>query len=492
MALDAGGWTIIPSAGGRTIFVSSSSGNNANDGLSEGSPKATVLAGLALMRSDQPDWLYLKRGDTFDISATARIDTNGGPNANAMSVITAYGTGPRPVLLYNKLWHGASTNGLKNFAITDLDFYNPRNDPSSGEFIGLQDTIGLQIAEGAVAAGVAGNILWEGNRIRYHSSGSHSLGTEPTYRISGVTIRRNVFDENIEFGLLMDFCTDVLIEENCFSYNGWHARTVRTQGLYCTGCTNITYRKNLFHRNGNMSIKLSSNYKEGCSDVLEEDNVFSRGMRGYGHADYYPERWDPATEYSHIRGVTQRNVMLHTEKDIPPGGSYQSVGLNIGNMKDWRFEKNCFIHNDENIAGGAIFAFANHLSDPFPRSENITAIDNVVHNWQSTLYNQTGSYIENIGHAINFTQQNNLTIRDPSYYPDATRDLGKYNAYLGGNDDEDDMVDIARAMDRSNWDPNYSGGSIANWILRGFLPLTQYLVLQAGGLYLPLQYTETE
>ena len=84
MALDAQGWTIIPTAGGRTIYVSSSTGNDANDGLSEGSPKATVQAGLNLMRNDQPDWCFLKRGDTFDLSATAKDDRNGGPSAEAM------------------------------------------------------------------------------------------------------------------------------------------------------------------------------------------------------------------------------------------------------------------------------------------------------------------------------------------------------------------------------------------------------------------------
>src|SRR5690606_36580387 len=58
------GWTILtPCADSRVVYVSSSQGNDAFDGLSEATPKRTIAAGYALLRDGYPDWLLLKSGD---------------------------------------------------------------------------------------------------------------------------------------------------------------------------------------------------------------------------------------------------------------------------------------------------------------------------------------------------------------------------------------------------------------------------------------------
>lgn len=58
------GWTVfVPSSDTRTIYVSSSTGNDSNNGLSESTPKRTIAAGKSLLRNGYPDWLLLKCGD---------------------------------------------------------------------------------------------------------------------------------------------------------------------------------------------------------------------------------------------------------------------------------------------------------------------------------------------------------------------------------------------------------------------------------------------
>jgi cysteine-rich repeat protein len=91
-------WTVFhPSADSRIVYVSQSTGNDANDGLSASTPKKTVAAGAALIRNQYdypynatryPDWLLLKRGDSWNESL-------GGWSASGRS-----NTGKRIVLIF--------------------------------------------------------------------------------------------------------------------------------------------------------------------------------------------------------------------------------------------------------------------------------------------------------------------------------------------------------------------------------------------------------
>src|SRR5215208_1350183 len=66
---DANGWTeVTPSSDTRTIYVSNSTGSNDNDGLSPDTAVQTVAKGASLLRDGMPDWLLLKRGDSWQES----------------------------------------------------------------------------------------------------------------------------------------------------------------------------------------------------------------------------------------------------------------------------------------------------------------------------------------------------------------------------------------------------------------------------------------
>lgn len=61
--LEGGVWSIFtPSAETRIVWLSSTKGDDANDGLSVERPKRTMEAAHALLRAGKPDWLMLMPG----------------------------------------------------------------------------------------------------------------------------------------------------------------------------------------------------------------------------------------------------------------------------------------------------------------------------------------------------------------------------------------------------------------------------------------------
>src|SRR5262245_30748250 len=87
------GWTILtPRPNTRHVYVSSSSGNDNNSGLTEQSPKATIQAAMNLLRQGRADWLHIKSGDQF--SGGLPDWYLSGQSSNAPMVVTSYGSSP--------------------------------------------------------------------------------------------------------------------------------------------------------------------------------------------------------------------------------------------------------------------------------------------------------------------------------------------------------------------------------------------------------------
>ncbi len=73
----------------RMVYVSSSMGDDANDGLSAATPKKTLAAAAALMREGYPDWMLLRGGDVW-LEGLAGYPFSGRSDDEPM-VITTYG-----------------------------------------------------------------------------------------------------------------------------------------------------------------------------------------------------------------------------------------------------------------------------------------------------------------------------------------------------------------------------------------------------------------
>lgn len=463
------GWTVLePSADSRQIFVSSSSGDDMNDGLTEATPKRTVAAGLKLLRNQQPDWLRLKAGDVFLPEGDWRIETTGGPAADKKTVITSYGEGARPVLKNGRMWYGSSTKPLTHFAMVGLDFYASYRDPDSPDYQqGSAGAMAAQFLVSDAAATGSDDWLFENNRFRYYVSNvqiNGSLTSAIPTTLKNVTFRRNVVIDAEEFGLQLYNTTNGIIEENVFERNGWKNRTVQLHNVYVSTAANLRVTNNIFSRGGNMSIKISGNKKSSITDFVIENNVFYRGMVGFGHGSI-DGSWNTQTEYSHERGVVRNNVTMKTAKNIPVSipTAFQSIGFNVGNLNDVLFESNIFAHNDEIKSGGQVFFFA----DPsVERSNNLTLRNNVVWNWLSTQFDQTGSYMYNANFVGNLVEQNNLPI--DATYSGPSRTLGKYNVTLGGTDSDDAFLTRACELQKGNWDTRYTADEFNKYMRAGF------------------------
>jgi hypothetical protein len=91
------GWTVItPPADARLVYVSSSAGNDANDGAGPTSPVRSLGRGASLLRDGSGDQLLLRCGDTWHeaFGQWARS----GRSADEPLLIGQYGAGPRPVV----------------------------------------------------------------------------------------------------------------------------------------------------------------------------------------------------------------------------------------------------------------------------------------------------------------------------------------------------------------------------------------------------------
>ncbi|MEX0919070.1 MAG: hypothetical protein WDZ85_03885 [Candidatus Paceibacterota bacterium] len=210
------GWTtFIPHPTTRIVYVSSSEGNDSNNGLSPSKPVKTISKGLSLIRNNHPDWLLLRRGDTWGNADF--IDRNG-LSEEHMIVVSSYGENTeRPKLVFStnkglRLW------GVKNFALVGLEIYPQKRDPNSPKFL----------SSTSVSGGISilfknENVLLEDNHLRYGGLNIQDYGGG----WENVKVRRNVIaysystDSHAQ-GIFTKGKGKLLIEENVLHHNGWN------------------------------------------------------------------------------------------------------------------------------------------------------------------------------------------------------------------------------------------------------------------------------
>ncbi|HUG12079.1 MAG TPA: Ig-like domain-containing protein [Opitutaceae bacterium] len=227
--VDDHGWTtLIPSPDSLLVYVSSSEGDDNNDGLSAVTPKATIDAADALVREGYPDWMLLKRGDVFLQPSLGRWKN--GRSASEPMVLTYYGdSGPRPLIKLTGSfvnWNGQPRN---NQAFVGLDLYHSISDPDSPDFTNASSGSGLSFNSGP--SGHAFNLLVEDVRLRFCSM--IVQGQNEDFFVHNAHIRRNIIinvwahgstdGDVIVNGMFVRGVEDIFIEENLFHHNGWNA-----------------------------------------------------------------------------------------------------------------------------------------------------------------------------------------------------------------------------------------------------------------------------
>ncbi|MEK7612417.1 MAG: peptidoglycan-binding protein [Patescibacteria group bacterium] len=270
------GWTeFSPSADTRVVYVSSSTGSDTNDGLSEGTAKKTISAGKSLLRHGYPDGLLLKRGDVFNESLGQWKMS--GRSASEPMLISSYGVSSvRPLLKTGTggaVWTnngGGSPPTITNVAFTGLHFLADTYDGANGNEAGVSF---LQPGS---------NILFEDFKIEGYRTGIVFQGFGGS--LQNYTLRRSVILNSYTVhsvngssqGMYAYDVQGLLMEENVFYHNGW-SETVAGAGA-------DIFSHNIYIDNGNSGVILRGNIiADGSSHGAQmrsggviENNLFVR------------------------------------------------------------------------------------------------------------------------------------------------------------------------------------------------------------------------
>jgi len=293
------GWTTFDlSEDSRVVYVSSSDGDDSNDGSSPENAVATPARGNALVRDGFPDFLLFKRGDTWrnqDLGndrAARRFKS--GRDLEHPIVIGSYGDSrERPRLEVNKPFLDDDGHERNYLAIVGLALISYPKVPGDDDFNGA-DGGGLRFV------GTGHDILVEDLYVEY--------GEFTAQSVSNISFRRNVVyrsyhvdtclyrddgsrdpNGNNEFrpaGIYSSAVNGLVLEGNVFDENGWNpdvedaCATIYNHNMYLSRTTGLVVKDNLLLRASSIGLKMESGQSGGARDILVENNLFAEGEIG--------------------------------------------------------------------------------------------------------------------------------------------------------------------------------------------------------------------
>jgi hypothetical protein len=363
VTLTPDGWTdITPSADTRIVYVSSSLGDDASDGLAEDRPKRTIAAAKALLRHQRPDWLLLRRGDVWQ-EAIGWWRTSG-RSADEPQLVGAWGDDLRRPLLLTGNENGIHTfDGIPSpatidhVAIVGLAFFPDTYRGMAQRPAGVrwhQPATGLLI-EDCRFDGYHTNVLLEA------VGGRHAdLAVRRSVLVDSFTLN----DSNPQ-GLYAYAIDGLVLEGNLFDHNGWREDFL--------GADATLFRHNVYVQTGNTDVEVTGNvFANSASHGIQmrsggvaRDNLFVRcslALLVRGAAEPVPQR----TEVTH-------NVILDG-KDIAPGLE-RGFGISLRGVAGV-VEGNVVANN---VRGS--FPIAIEVVGEGQLVSDVTVVDNVVSDW---------------------------------------------------------------------------------------------------------------
>jgi len=364
-------WTVFTaSADTRKVYVSSSTGNDSKDGLSPANAKRTIAAGKKLLRNSYPDWLLLKKGDSWDESFG--IWVLAGRSKTERMLLSSYGTGTARPLLRTGTENGITVgDGAPNHvAIVGLHFWAHTYTGSEAQ------------PKGVNWLNSSANFLLEDCCVQGYETNVVVMGFPQPLRHSNVVIRRNVIvdayntaSSNSE-GLFLADTDGLLIEQNVLDRNGWNVDrpgsnpTWFRRNVYIqNGCTEVTLRENIIASTDGVMLRPGG-------DVV--DNLFLRNAISlvFGGGNF--------PELPGIRGAIRDNVMLDVG-DLGSDGPAQGPrgwGITMENVAEVTIERNIMAHNTRGHDPiGMRFSYANGWSGNTRGVENARILGNIAYDW---------------------------------------------------------------------------------------------------------------
>ncbi len=388
VSLDPNGWTVVkPPASAHIIYCSSSTGNDANNGLSPAAPVQTLAHAIGLLRDHSADQLLLMRGDVWH--SDLGVWRKSGKSADQPMVIGAYGAGERPELMTGgESGFDAISNidsEIDNVDIIGIHFYSDGRDPTSPDFSGPVNATGIDVLT------KTSNFLVEDCQIEGYFD---DINVQAFYGpISNVQIRRNVIDDayatssNSE-GLYAYGVTNLLIEGNIFDHNGYNDLVPGGQATWfnhdcylAANNVNCTVRDNIFAEAAGYGLQARAG-----GDI--ENNLFINDPVGMtfglvNGADVAP---------GGATGVVNGNVFIGGANiGTIQGGS----GLQIGNTRPGYptvISNNIFTTGVPNAPAAITLTYG--MGDSNPQDavgiNDLNIEDNIIDNWNNGVFVDSG------------------------------------------------------------------------------------------------------
>ena len=459
---DAKGWTVFTqSSDTRVIYVSSSAGNDGNGGLSEASPVQTLAKGASLLRQGFPDWLLLKKGDTWsgDVEASQLFGgyqgSEGIPaDARRLSrcCISSYGTGARPLI---QAWTSNATDGgsilasspsdpnraIDYLAIVGIEFYASKSDPNAPTYDG---SVGPKL-RGISVTNAYNWVLVEDCKTRFLG---HSFSWS-----GNLLMRRSVVTDNFGMGVYTEGNVSVLLEENLFDHNGWFnnvvaPRQIFTHNVY--GAHTDGLDETIIYR-GNISANGSDVGLRSRQGGLMDNNLSIQDAWAfdYGNANSRPSNVGT--------NAIQNNVVLFTD-DNTTGKTGISV---TGILQSSVISNNLFRRTR---------ASALPVSDVIylrASSHDVVYQGNVILDTQAS----GGRTITDEG-TNNSDGGGNIFYTDADIgshgFPDPARTIDTYATSVGLAPSVDAFLSAVRLQSKDNWNPLLTAAAANQYIRDGF------------------------
>ena len=265
-----------PGENSQIIYVSAS-GNNDNNGLSINSPVKSLSRARQLIRTNSPDWIVLKRGDTFNdglgvVKPRRGNKFLGGKSAERPLVITSYGESlKRPVIKAKH--HGIDLWGsFNNVTISGLEFYSK---PGTG-------------GTGIRTLNEGRNYVIHNNYISGFANGINLQAKQKEgKRFSHVLVKDNIITNSASQGkghsqgIFAKSVNKLRIEGNVIDSCGWHLdrngqlpnSRIATKFNHCLYLQNGGYPATI---KNNIVTRASSHGLQARSGAFVVNNLFAR------------------------------------------------------------------------------------------------------------------------------------------------------------------------------------------------------------------------
>lgn len=486
------GWTALnPSPDSRVVYVSSSSGSDSNNGLSEAAPKRTIAAGYSQLRNGYPDYLLLKRGDVWN--ETLGNWGKSGRSATEPMVVMAYGTtGDRPLLnTGNAEGMTTPTLDLKFLAFVSLHLSaHTRTPSSSGTPVGMNFvcTGGTWLFEDMFFERYANNLIiqgWPG-------------------RVSGVKIRRSIFYNPIRADagntqMYLDNVDGIFMEES------YMINTKSNDSLTATNGTKMSHGAYLHESCGPVTVIGSVAYNNRTNFSIRtggtvKHNLSIRGGQAFqiGYGDMTPatvfgnvitesrNHWDgqPLGQGIVISGSNGVNATYNLTANSTDGGDHYTFWLDPNNATvninhnvsyNWRqsvWEAPLIMFNG--ASPGPITVSANDYQQTGGKYcvQFLSAVGSWVKFNNNRYYTTNSQYVTASNRSYTFAEWKSLVeptaVQQQVAYTDPARTIGKYNTTLGGTNDTEAWLAGCLQQSKWNWRPAYTARGYNDYIRAGF------------------------